>query len=89
MKQTLEYFLLSCTVVKLFIFLILIGHSNHLFCNSCMSQGRRKVSNIGEARIKSVAKFPENIGGAQLLTAPNIGGARAPVPPCSYGPVMR
>ena len=43
-------------------------------------QGRRKVSNIGEAPIKSVPKFPENIGGAQLLAAPNIGGAGAPVP---------
>ena len=29
----------------------------------------------------SVPKFPENIGGAQLLAAPNIGGARAPLPP--------
>ena len=28
----------------------------------------------------------KNIGGAQLLVARNIGGARAPVPPCSYGP---
>ena len=44
-------------------------------------QGRRKVSNIGEAPFKSIPKFPENIGGAQLLAAPNIGGARAPVPP--------
>ena len=36
-------------------------------------QGRRKVSDIGEAHIKSVPKFPENIRGAQLLAAPNIG----------------
>ena len=49
-------------------------------------QGRRKVSNIGEAPIKSVPKFPENIGGAQLLVAPNIGGARAPVPPMFLRP---
>ena len=52
-------------------------------------QGRRKVSNIGEALIKSVAKFPENIGGAQLLTAPNIGGARAPVPPLFLRPWLK
>ena len=49
-------------------------------------QGRRKVSNIGEAPIKSVAKFPEIIGGAQLLTASNIGGARALVPPLFLRP---
>ena len=49
-------------------------------------QGRRKVANIGEAPIKSVMKFPENIGGAQLLTALNIGGARAPVPPLFLRP---
>ena len=44
-------------------------------------QGRRKVSNIEEAPIQSVPKFAENIERAQLLAAPNIGGARAPVPP--------
>ena len=49
-------------------------------------QGRRKVSDIGEAHIKSVPKFPENIRGAQLLAAPNIGGARAPVTPLFLRP---
>ena len=39
------------------------------------------MSDIGEVPIKSVPKFPENIRGAQLLAAPNIWGARAPVPP--------
>lgn len=42
--------------------------------SSKLDQARRKVSNIGEAPIKSVAKFPENIGGAQLLAAPNNRG---------------
>ena len=49
-------------------------------------QGSRKVSNIGKAPIDSVPKFPENVGGAQLLVAPNIGGARAPVPPLFLRP---
>ena len=52
----------------------------------CLCQGCRKVSDIGEAPIKSVPKFPKNIGGAQLLAAPNIGGARAPVPPLFLRP---
>ena len=54
--------------------------------NKMPLQGRRKVSIIGEAPIKSVPKFPKNIGGAQLLAAPNIGGARAPVPPLFLRP---
>ena len=49
-------------------------------------QGHRKVSDIGEAPIKSVPKFPENIRVAQLLVAQNIGGARAPVPPLFLRP---
>ena len=57
----------------------------------CLCQGCRKVSDIGEAPIKSVPKFPENIRGAQLLAAPNIGG-EGHVPlcfPCSYGPDIK
>ena len=58
------------------------AYKDYIIYSGFANQGRRKVSNIGEAPIKSVAKFPENIGGAQLLTAPNIGG------PCSYDPVV-
>ena len=41
--------------------------------SSKLDQARRKVSNIGEAS-RAVSKFPENIGGAQLMAAPNIRG---------------
>ena len=45
------------------------------------------MSNIGEAPIESVLRFAENIAGVQPLVA-QIWGARAPSPPCSYGPEL-
>ena len=33
-------------------------------------------------------KVAEKIEGTELLVGQNIGGAHAPVPPCSYAPVI-
>ena len=50
-------------------------------------QGRRKVTNIGGAHIQLDLKIAENVEWAQLLVSQKVRtGARAPVPPWSYGP---